>query len=373
MNIAYIHNMEIVLDSRTQKEINSLVSNGHKAYFCGWNKDKDGPIEKCSIELRGKQFDFENICVKVKKRAGIRDNLGNLLKYYRQLDKWLKEHRNDVEAIHACNMDTAYAAMRFAKKYHKKFVYDIYDDYADAHVVGPRLYKIIKKIDAHIINNASEVIICSEKRFEQLASRKNKHIVVIHNTPDIKEVDPNLLRPKQSNRVKLVYVGNLDDTRYIVELVNIVGRIPDIELHIGGGGAVENEVKVAAEKYPNVFYYGRLTYEQTLSLESNCDILPALYVPTLKNHKYAAPNKFYEALYLGKPIIMFKNTGVDDLVEKYNTGVVTQFNDHELESAIVDMVKNISYWQSKSSEIKSIYKRYFSWNIMEERLLDIYA
>ena len=53
--------------------------------------------------------------------------------------------------------------------------------------------------------------------------------------------------------------------------------------------------------------YGKLQYSQTLALESQCDIRVATYDPSIRNHKYSAPNKFYESLMLGKPIIMAKD------------------------------------------------------------------
>ena len=34
--------------------------------------------------------------------------------------------------------------------------------------------------------------------------------------------------------------------------------------------------------------------------------MTAIYDPNISNHYYAAPNKFYEALMLGKPLIMVK-------------------------------------------------------------------
>ena len=70
---------------------------------------------------------------------------------------------------------------------------------------------------------------------------------------------------------------------------------------------------------------------------------------------------------------MFRNTGVDDLVEKYNTGIVIDFNSTALEAAIRDIACNIPYWRTRSLEIKKIYREYFSWDIMEKRLLNIYC
>lgn len=372
MDIAFIHNMEITLDARTQKEVNSLIRNGHNVHFCGWNKEIDGHIEKREVLLRDRIFQFENICVKVKKRAGLKENIRPLFRYYIELSKWLNEHNNEFDVLHACNMDTALVALLYSKKNHKKLIYDIYDDYADSHVVGKILYKILKKIDAYIIHRANAVIICSEKRSEQLATKKTKKVIVLHNTPDIENVDSTMMKLPSSSKLRLAYVGNLDETRYIIELASIVERHPEWELHIGGGGAIEKQIKQISSNYDNIFYYGRLSYEQTLSLEDNCDVLPALYIPTVRNHKYAAPNKFYEALYLGKPTIMFRNTGVDDLVKLYRTGEVVEFSTKALEQAIQKIESQRDYWKNSEIPIREICYKNFSWRVMETRLLNMY-
>ena len=39
-------------------------------------------------------------------------------------------------------------------------------------------------------------------------------------------------------------------------------------------------------------------YENVLNIETTADVLTALYDPTLKNHQYAAPNKFSSILSL---------------------------------------------------------------------------
>ena len=79
------------------------------------------------------------------------------------------------------------------------------------------------------------------------------------------------------------------------------------------GGYNSNILKLCfaemAQKCENIFYYGRIPYDRTIALEKECDVMCAIYDPKVPNHYYAAPNKFYEALMLGMPLIMAKGTG----------------------------------------------------------------
>ncbi len=101
--------------------------------------------------------------------------------------------------------------------------------------------------------------------------------------------------------------------------------------------------------------------------------MTAIYDPAVGNHYYAAPNKFYEALMLGKPVIMVKNTGMSEVVANNNIGEVIDFNTESLKAAIENLIRRRSQWQDISNKMKkNLYKNDFSWNEMERRLIGIY-
>ena len=83
----------------------------------------------------------------------------------------------------------------------------------------------------------------------------------------------------------------------------------------------ETEKKKVLEKVATKYHHEVLNYES----KSKC--LSAIYNPSYgRNHRLCAPNKFYEALGLGKPVIVCKNTGIDKIVENDNLGIVIDFD-----------------------------------------------
>ena len=100
--------------------------------------------------------------------------------------------------------------------------------------------------------------------------------------------------------------------------------------------------------------------------------MTAIYDPMIGNHKYAAPNKFYEGLMLGKPLIMVKGTGMSEVVEKNNIGVLIDYNKAGVREGIRRLVNKKNEWDSISVKMKNIYEKRYSWNIMEKRLLKLY-
>lgn len=353
--VAYLRSTSVINDSRASKEIESYRKNNNKVIVFGWNRQ--------NLDL---QNNLENIYFNEKSKYGNGiKNIFKMLKFERWLYKKLKKQRKNYDIIHACDFDTAYVGYKISKKYHKRLVYDIYDYYVDCHNLS-FLKNIVEKMDIKIINKADTVIICTEQRKKQISKSKPKKLIVIHNTPDIKiEENKNDFNP---NKIKVCYVGILQDDRLLKEICEKIINENSIELHIGGFGKYEEFIKDLSKKYKNIKYYGQMKYSEVLELEKKCDILFATYNPEIPNHKYSAPNKVYEAMSLGKPIIVCKNTGVDELVEKEKIGYSIKYDADEF----IKIVKKITQtdYNVIASKTQHIYEEKYSWKKMEKLLIN---
>lgn len=368
--VAYIFDLEIDSDSRAQKEIATLIKNGFNVHVLEWNKDRNYSLRIKNDIIRNVNVKIESIGIKVKKTQGFKSNIRYLLKYEIFLLKWLLKNRKKIDIIHCVNFDTAFVCLIFSRLFRKKIIYDVFDDYADAHDCNGKLYSMIKRLDYLTMKKCNYVIICSEKRRTQLWKRLD-NVVVIHNSPDI-DIDIENQNENFDRRMKIVYVGNLTTKRMIEDLLSIVASEKNYELHCGGTGPLKDIVEQYAIKYDNIFYYGKMKYENVINLEKQCDVIPAIYDPSLKNNTFAAPNKFYEAMYLGKPTIMVHNTGMDKLVEEYHLGITIDNNKEDLRKALFKIRNNIFCWKKDSERIKSVYQQNFSWDVMEKRIIYIY-
>lgn len=302
-------------------------------------------------------------------KASFGDGIKNIipfLKFQLFLFFWLIKHRKEYTIIHACDFDTAFTASLTTILTRKKLVFDIFDYLSTNATTIPQ--KIIKKLEDSIINKSDATIICTEQRKLQIKDARPKRLYIIHNTPHILK---NSVADKHK-KIRIVYVGILQEHRLILEMINVILRHPEFELHIGGFGKFEQKIEEISKQYTNIKYYGKLSYEKTLELESSCDIMTAIYDPTLGNHFYAAPNKFYEALMLGKPLIMVKNTGMSDVLLKNNIGICIDYSPESFEQGLEELVKLRNEWPSIHSKMRKIYNENYSWNVMEKRLVDLY-
>lgn len=360
-------------DPRVEKEVNSLMGAGYGVEILAWDRGGKYRTSDSYLRLEAGKAKIHRLGIPAEFDGGIKNNLIPLIKFQYGIYSWLSQYRHTYDIIHACDFDTAFIASHAAGRFKKRLVYDIFDYYVDAFNVPGFLKNTIEKRDHRIINAADGVIICTNKRKEQIKGTTPRRLVVIKNVPagpeDLKEIKKLAL---DGAKIKIAYVGVLIEGRFIREIAEVVMDNPAYEFHVGGFGKLESYLKEMSGKYNNIYFYGRLSYKETLRLEYSCDLVAAIYDPAVPNHYYAAPNKFYEALMLGKPLIMARNTGMSEVVREEGIGVVIDFDKSSFSQALALLAEKKGDWQAMGVKMKKIYKDRYSWDKMEERLLDFY-
>lgn len=371
MRIVFVRSNPVDPDSRVEKEVNSLIRAGHKVEILAWDRNNKYKIKESILELESGKVKISRFGIPATFGGGIKSNLLPLILFQIKLANWLYKNKNNYDIIHACDFDTAYISFQIAKVLRKKIVYDIFDYYVDSFKVPKLLKRFIENRDQRIINSADAVIICTEKRKEQIKGTNPRKLVVIHNTPA--KVNNELMRlDLDKGKIKIVYVGILAGGRFIKEMADLIKDNLNYEFHIGGFGKYEEYFEEMSNKFSNIKFYGKLPYKKTLELENSCDIMMAIYDPTIPNHYFAAPNKFYEALMLGKPVIMASNTGMDEVISAHGIGEIIEYNSNSLKTALENLVNRIGEWKEISTKMKKLYDNDYSWDEMEKRLLDLY-
>lgn len=361
-------------DTRLEKAVYELKHNGNKVFIVNWDRSKnyDDIIE---MKIEDETVPCHLIGIPGVYGMGFKETAKGMVKFNWRLFKCLIKNRKKYNIIHACDFDTVLPAYIISKIFGKKLVYDIFDFYSDSHEMPVKIEKIIKKIDIHIINHADAVLLCNEERKEQIKPATPRLLGIIHNTPKSINIDFGDT-VHDTEAVKIVYVGGLEKTgRYIKEMVDAIAGDDRFEIHIGGYGPLESYVKAKAEKEKNIVFYGIMKYDQVLKLENQCDIMTAIYDPAIKNHRYAAPNKFYEALYIGKPLIVISNTGVDKQVKNNGLGWILDDQkdfSEEFKKVLDDVYRERKKLGNYKNKMNDLYKEEFCWEIMAERLLKVY-
>lgn len=349
----------------------------------------DSRLQKYTDYLTQKSFPFLVLCwdrigkfvdtseyLYYKRRAnygGGLKNLWRLIGFNLFLIKQLFQHRKNYQIIHACDFDTILPALLMKMFYKKVVIYDIFDWFVDSrNFHNAILCRIILYLERFALKQSDVTIICEEERQKQLCCQPTR-LWVLPNIPNFSIPFVGKSDVVTHDRIRLAYVGVFTCHRGLEKLMEIMRRLPDLlELNIAGFGELEQMVIDADKELANVHYYGSVPYEKGLTIMKDADLILALYEKTIPNHIYAAPNKYYEGLFLGKPILTTAGTYVGIKTEKYKTGfaIGEQVCDLEVFFSMPDLRRKLQergenaakLWTSKYCDFVSTFfeNQYFT-------------
>ena len=370
MNVLILRSNPIAPDPRVEKIARVLVDQGYEVICLGW--DRTAALEL--VEERD-GYQIRRLMIKAKFGSGIY-NLPALLRWQVRLLHWLWKHRQEYDLIHACDFDTVLPALLVCWALQRHLIYDIFDFYADHLRRTPVLFKhAIRTLDLWVISKADAVILVDESRQIQIAGSHARKLLFIYNSPEdvSSHLNGKTKGEEQPTGLRLAYIGLLQKERGLVEMLEILRRHPNWHLDMAGFGGDEVELRAEALKLSNVTWFGRVSYEQTLALSQAADVLFATYDPTIANHRYSSPNKVFEAMMLGKPIIVASDTNMDRIIQAEDCGLVVDYGDiQELDDALTALCDDPSLRAKLGRNARVAYENRYSWQIMSQRLSDLY-
>jgi len=162
--------------------------------------------------------------------------------------------------------------------------------------------------------------------------------------------------------------------RGITDIIKAVQDLPNVEL-ILAGSLIDADIMGTIEKYPeSTKYIGWIpSYHEVLERTLSSDILIRLSDPKHPKTRYESPNKLFEAMMCGKPIIVSDMSAMATIVRKTNCGLVVPYGDiGAIKEAIRKLVVSPDLRKEFGTNGRNSYDRTYSWLLMEQRLLTAY-
>jgi glycosyltransferase involved in cell wall biosynthesis len=369
--ILIVRSNPISPDPRVERVARALEGGGYQVTILGWDRTKELPIRE-----ERSYGTLQRLSIPADFGRGIR-NLPYLLKFELGLTRWLIQNRSEYDIIHACDFDTVLPALLIRCLWKKKVVYDIFDFYAEMLRATPLLFKqIIRLVDIWAIDRVDALILADDSRKAQIKGSKPKKLFVIYNTPEDlipKNQELDFEQPDES-KLRIAFVGLLHVERGLMELLNVHSRHREWSLDLAGFGGDEEIIIGKAQQLKNVSLHGRVSYEKAMELHLQADVLIATYDPSIPNHRFSSPNKLFEAMMLGKPIIVAAGTNMDRIVEETGCGIVIPYGDiSALEQALQRLASNPQFRAQLGAAGRKAYETRYNWGLMRRRLLNLYA
>lgn len=195
-------------------------------------------------------------------------------------------------------------------------------------------------LEKNVIRNSKELIVVNKKAkkiYSQLYQIENKKVVIINNNHFKPHFNYALDQYNEQNKeISIVYVGGGINGRKLEKLtqdnmfigINLNGfflsNIPE--------NALENGWILGSKEY--------LTEVMELIKNKRC-IMWSCVDDICLSYRLSLPNKFFQAIALGIPVIAYKGTYLAEIITQYNLGYI--YDDNNLQDIVNDMRINENY------------------------------
>jgi len=302
-----------------------------------------------------------------------------LIKYIEFLVRVFIKYRNQVGYVH-CNdlgaLPIGFLFKRFSKG-NVKVVYDCHEYETERDGMSDALKKILKFFERRLIGCADSVLTVSESiaccYVDDYAIAKPKLVL---NCPMFNDqVKQNLFRTVfgiRADQTIFLYQGGLKGGRGIELILEAFSDLKSDRnvLVCMGFGPLEDAIKEKARKYNTIFFHPAVNQDVLLTYTSSADYGILFYEDTCLNHRYCSPNKIFEYLMAGLPVLTSNLYEVRRLVEKEGVGIVAKENTVESfrDAVIASLEQDYSAIQANVFNARTKY----CWEEQEKVLKEVY-
>ena len=313
---------DVRYNSRALKQLRVLSEEGYKVQAIGLAKEATRYVLD------------ENVSVQLLSRPS-----GHGPRFFWRCHKRFKEVVSAYQAdvYHASDLYNLPALVQVSKDRNAKLVYDAREryPYVTAATGRPWVRWFWSIIESQGIKQADVVFTVSLSIASHIAASYNVELPdVMYNVPAIKEpVASNLLREELNipeDKLIILHQGKMQKDRGCLLLAEAMQYVTGAVLVFLGDGpiapAVQSKVQIL-HLQDNIRFKGAVPPAELHGYTCSADVGVTLLEDTCLNHRYALPNKLFEYLMAGIPVLASDLPECGGLVEDYAVGRVVYPDD----------------------------------------------
>ena len=266
------------------------------------------------------------------------------------------------------------------KKHGKRVIFDAHEDLPKQILAKPYLNRFSARILAFIIKHYEnwacakfDGVISATPIINQKYLKINRHCIDINNYPILGELGED----KNWNQVQdlVCFIGDISRIRGMSPLIKAFESIQsDTRLALAGSFVepdlkIEMATSVAWKKVDDLGYLNRLEVKALFS-KSFAGVVTFLPVP---NHIDSQPNKMFEYMSAGLPVVGSHFPLWRDILEGNNCGIcVDPSNSAAIAHAIDELANDKEKARKMGMNGKNAVLTKFNWNIEEKKLQEFY-
>jgi glycosyltransferase involved in cell wall biosynthesis len=278
----------------------------------------------------------------------------------------------DVDLIFANDLDTLLAAYLAAKLRQKRLIFDAHELFPEVPelVTRPLIKGIWEKIENRIFPHLTHSITVSKSISDYYKNKYNIQMHVVRNIPEYhnsKKVQPRISFP---GKKVILYQGALNKGRGLEMVLDAMPLIENAMLVIIGDGDIRWALEEKTKKLEienKVCFLGKISGDKLYEYTPAADLGLCLLENMGLNYYYSLPNRIFDYLQAGVPVLASRFPEIVNIVEKYNTGLLI---DHLEPVYLADVINNMIKNPFNTDHFYAVAKE-LCWENEEKELISV--
>lgn len=359
-------------DPRVRQEAISLSKAGFQVSIIAWNKNGN------NNQIKEKGFKVYHLGQKLppdfsKKPLFYQIIIKFWALLFFSLGAFSLTMRLKPNIIHAHDLDTLHIGL-FSSKFLKiPLIYDSHELYALmlSKNISQSLVKKIDLWEKFLIRYVGLIITVSEFHIDHFKKKGAKNAIIVSNCKEVISTD--YIDPDNSDLI-ISYIGALNESRFLLEGINVCSELEDVQFNIAGSGSLLNQIIELTDRVnnKNVKYVGRIPSDQVINEIRKSDVVFCMLDPKNMNNRVGPPNKLFEAMVAGRPVITSKGTYSGKLTIEENMGIAVSFTEEAFKQAIITLIDDPGKREEYGRNALKAALTKYNWGNEEKKLLQGY-
>jgi glycosyltransferase involved in cell wall biosynthesis len=360
---------DLATDQRVLKVSDFLVRSGFDVLLIGVKRKHSIPIKHIEIQTVRFPMIFEK-------------GFPFYAEYNLRLFFYLLFRSTDL--LVSNDLDTLLPNFLVSRLKFKPLVYDSHEYYLGSTEIANRPFvrKFWGTIERFIFPRLQHVITVNQSIADLYAKIYGKRPVVVRNLPHRFRVDKSISRQElglpTDKKIVLMQGGGINVDRGAEELITAMKPqygLDNVELYFIGGGDVWDKIRQLTKDLHlerKVHFLPKMPYATMMKYTALCDLGVSLDKPVSLNYMYSLPNKLFDYLAAGIPVLASPMVEIKKVVEGYDVGMCISSHEPEhiaqMISTMLGNEQNLARWRNNALTTASA----LCWENEEKILVDIY-
>ena len=357
---------DLVTDQRVNKSCITLQKLGYEVLLVGRKQRKSPPMDQRSYDTKRMKLLFEK---------------GPFFyaEYNIRLFFFLLFHKANL--LLSNDLDTALPNYFISKLKCIKMIYDSHEYFTETPelVDRPRVQRVWKRIEGFVVPRLPEMITVCESIAELFHEKYGVKCHVVRNIPARAALPPKgnkkALNLPEDKHLLVLQGSGINIQRGAEELVEAMQYLDDCYLMVIGGGDVLPILKqMVADLHieDRVRFMPRMPYANMMAYTQLAELGFILDKDTNLNYRFCLPNKLFDFIQAGVPIVASRLVEVGKIIEKYQIGLFIP--DHDPKSIAATIKEGLSDTSRRAVWQQGLAKaaEELCWENEQQVLLEIY-